>query len=277
MPIERILITVKTYPTLSAKYGELVCTAGLRENGTWIRIYPVPFRQLEAYQKFQKYSFIEAEVIRNTRDARPESHKVSTDTLNLTGEFLSTQDHWRERRQWILNRGTVHTNLANLIEANKQGILSIATFKPSKIIDFKAEPDKPDWGDEKLAAVDALAKQGDLFSGWKGTDLAALIRKLPWKFSYTIEDDVGKRSTMMIEDWEIGELYWNCLRTSNSPSEAVEKVRQKYLAEFATKDLYLYLGTTKKYDRWASNPFVIIGVFYPPFKLQTEFDLFNNP
>lgn len=92
MPLERILITVKTYPTLSAKYGELVCTAGLREDGSWIRIYPVPFRQLEAYQKFQKYSFIEAEVIRNTRDARPESHKISTDTLNLTGDLLSTHD-----------------------------------------------------------------------------------------------------------------------------------------------------------------------------------------
>lgn len=42
MPRERILITVKTYPTLSASYGELVCTAGLREDGSWIRIYPVP-------------------------------------------------------------------------------------------------------------------------------------------------------------------------------------------------------------------------------------------
>lgn len=274
MPTERILITVKTYPTLSAKYGELVCTAGLREDGSWIRIYPVPFRQLEAYQKFPKYSFIEAEVIRNTKDARPESHKVNTDTLNLTGDELSTDDHWRERRQWVLKRGTVHTNLTELIDANKQGTLSIATFKPARIIDFKAEADKPDWGDEKLAAVDALASQGDLFSGWKGADLAALIRKLPWKFSYTLEDDAGKRSTMMIEDWEIGELYWNCLKTTSSPAEAVEKVRHKYFTDFATKDIYLYLGTTKKYDRWANNPFVIIGVFYPPIQQQAELDLF---
>jgi hypothetical protein len=275
MPTERILITVKTYPTLSAKYGELVCTAGLRQDGSWIRIYPVPFRQLEAYQKFHKYSFIEAEIIRNTKDSRPESHKVDIDTLNMTGEQLSTHDHWRERRQWILSRGTVHTNLTELIEANKQGVLSIATFKPTKIIDFKVEADKPEWGEEKLAAVDALASQGDLFSGWKGADLATLIRKLPWKFSYTLEDDAGKSSTMMIEDWEIGELYWNCLKVSNSPEEAVEKVRQKYLTEFTTKDLYLYLGTTKKYDRWANNPFVIIGVFYPPIKQQVELDLFG--
>lgn len=71
MPKERILITVKTYPTLSTKYGELVCSAGLREDGSWIRIYPVPFRNLEEYQKFEKYRIIEAQVIRNPRDDTP--------------------------------------------------------------------------------------------------------------------------------------------------------------------------------------------------------------
>ncbi len=35
MPTERILITVKTYPT-SAKNGERGCTAGLRQDGSWI-------------------------------------------------------------------------------------------------------------------------------------------------------------------------------------------------------------------------------------------------
>jgi len=37
---ERVLITVKTYPTLSRKYGETVCTAAVREDGSWVRIYP---------------------------------------------------------------------------------------------------------------------------------------------------------------------------------------------------------------------------------------------
>ncbi len=45
MALTKVLITVKTYPTLSAKYDELVCTAGFREDGTWIRLYPVPFRK----------------------------------------------------------------------------------------------------------------------------------------------------------------------------------------------------------------------------------------
>ena len=43
---EEILITVKTYPTLSKKYHELVCTAGVNTEGEWRRLYPVQFRQL---------------------------------------------------------------------------------------------------------------------------------------------------------------------------------------------------------------------------------------
>ncbi len=52
---DRILVTVKTYPTLSRKYGETVCTAGLREDGSWVRIYPVPFRRLDEQQQYSKF------------------------------------------------------------------------------------------------------------------------------------------------------------------------------------------------------------------------------
>ncbi len=60
--VHRLLVTVRTYPTLSRKYGELVCTAGLTEDGNWMRIYPVPFRRLADYKQFQKYSVIEMDV-----------------------------------------------------------------------------------------------------------------------------------------------------------------------------------------------------------------------
>lgn len=56
---ERILVTVKTYPTLSRKYGETVCTAGVREDGSWVRIYPVPFRRLEEKQQYSKFDWLE--------------------------------------------------------------------------------------------------------------------------------------------------------------------------------------------------------------------------
>ena len=55
MARERVLITVKTYPTLSRKYGETVCTAGVRADGSWMRIYPVPFRRLEEEEQYKKF------------------------------------------------------------------------------------------------------------------------------------------------------------------------------------------------------------------------------
>jgi hypothetical protein len=41
MAKERILTTVKTYPTLSRKYGETVCMACVRGDGAWVRVCPV--------------------------------------------------------------------------------------------------------------------------------------------------------------------------------------------------------------------------------------------
>jgi hypothetical protein len=58
----KILITVKTYLTISKKYGELCCTAGVKEDGSWIRIYPIPFRLLEYNKRYKKYQWLEAKV-----------------------------------------------------------------------------------------------------------------------------------------------------------------------------------------------------------------------
>ena len=73
---QRILITVKTYPTLSRKYGETVCTAGLREDGTWVRLYPVSFRRLDQADRYSKYDWIECRLQRNQSDPRPETFRL---------------------------------------------------------------------------------------------------------------------------------------------------------------------------------------------------------
>lgn len=73
MPREPLLITVKTYPTLSRKYGETVCTAGIRPDGSWVRIYPVPFRRLDETEQYRKFDWVNVELVRNTSDHRPET------------------------------------------------------------------------------------------------------------------------------------------------------------------------------------------------------------
>jgi hypothetical protein len=114
------------------------------------------------------------------------------------------------------------------------------------------------------------------FGGKEASQRRELIRKLPYKFYYQFIDDEGRISKMMIEDWEIGQLYWNCLhRAGGNEDIALEKVRQRYWDEFVLgdKDLYFFLGTTLQWhQRRASNPFVIIGVFYP--KQEDQLSLF---
>ncbi len=73
MALTRVLITVKTYPTLSTRYEELVCTAGFKEDGTWIRIYPVQFRKKTYTEQYKEYDWIEVDLVRNEKDPRPES------------------------------------------------------------------------------------------------------------------------------------------------------------------------------------------------------------
>jgi len=62
MEKKRILVTVKTYPTPAAKYTETVCTAGITEDGEWIRIYPIRYRMLDHDKQYSKFDWIEVEV-----------------------------------------------------------------------------------------------------------------------------------------------------------------------------------------------------------------------
>lgn len=46
--IKKVLITVKSYPSPSRRYGETVCVAGVDlDSGRWVRLYPIPFRDLD--------------------------------------------------------------------------------------------------------------------------------------------------------------------------------------------------------------------------------------
>ena len=268
MAVERILIAVKTYPTLSKTYTELVCTAGFREDGSWIRIYPSPFRFLEEGKKYAKFQWVDVDIDKNPRDSRPESYRpINIDGIQLR-HSMGTEGGWSERRKFILGNNQVHTNLSDIIAGAHNNEFSLVVFKPREILDFVAKKVDEDWAISRRMAAEESAKQGSLFDEGDKPDFK-LMPKLPYKFSYRFKDDEGKESTLMIEDWEIGQLYWNC-RKKYDESLAVQKVREKYLNDFArSKDLHLFLGTTYEHHmRKARNPYVIIGAFPLPIENQ---------
>ncbi len=264
MAKERILVTVKTYPTLSKTYGELVCTAGIRPDGSWIRLYPVPFRRLNETEKYRKYDWIECNVIKHKGDPRPESYRPINNAEFKAVGHIGTADNWRARRELVLGKTKVYRNLAELISDAQKGICSLAVFKPTKVLDLQLTPDDSDWDTQKLDAFRAQAKQPDLFedNSWKQT--FNMIPKLPYKFSYRFEDDVGRISRMRILDWEIGALFWKYERHPDGKNVAIEKVKQQYLENFLKTDLHFFLGTTMAFHNRAPNPWLIIGVMPIP-------------
>ena len=96
---KKVLIAVKTYPTISKKYDELVCTAGVQEDGSWIRIYPMPFRKLDYENQYKKYQWMEAPFKKNQSDPRPESYSVTDiDKIKLLNS-VDTSHNWSERKK----------------------------------------------------------------------------------------------------------------------------------------------------------------------------------
>ena len=267
----KVLITVKTYPSLSNSYQELVCTAGIKEDGSWVRIYPIPFRRLEYEQRYKKYQWIELELRRNESDPRPESYKPVNINQIALGEFIDTENGtWRTRKEKVLQK--IYTNMAQLIEEAKNSEIgtSLAIFKPTAILEFTCEEDDREWDSDKLALIE---QQTNLFENAENP--FHVVDKVPYKFKYRFLDDQQNESHLMIDDWEIGMLFGNCLKKHNGDEVAAcEDVKSKYYDNFAlTKDLHFFLGTTRQYHSWARNPFIIIGTFYPPIEVQTELPL----
>ena len=265
IPDARVLVTVKTYPLPSSKYAELVCTAGLLEGEKWIRIYPVSASLLRDDRRLPKYSWVRMNLRRKTRDFRPESYSPvqGIDEPMVVESQLGPADAWAARRRYVERE--VFESMSDVISlAHRRPPVSLATVRPREIIDLVIEPTEPDWRDEWLDQT----KQGSMFAvdGSGRLQQRRLVRKLPYKFSYRfITEGDSLPRTMQIEDWEIGALYWNCLRSANGDAETAKRlVRRKHLDEMRDKcDLLFFVGTTMAHH-WAPNPFVVIGVFYPP-------------
>ena len=274
MERKRVYITVKTYPTLSEKYDELVCTAGICEDGSWIRLYPLPFRKLEDDRKFKKWQWIEVDVERNTSDFRPESYKVlNIDNLAVIPS-KSAKVNWDERKRIIFKTEEAFTNKAEIIKLTKTNPpgRTLLTFKPANIIKFYTMPTEREWPKDKLELIKEKAKQLSLFQTQEELiEEFKVVDKLPYEFRYVFTDNEGVESDLMIEDWEIGALYLNCLKNANGDEGlAIDKVKARYWDDFSKKDIFLFLGTRLRDQIRSPNPFSIVGVFYPPVDSQGQ-------
>lgn len=260
MDTAKVLITVKTYPIPSSKYDELVCTAGVREDGSFIRLYPINFRDLPYSQQFRKYQWIEVAVKKYTgRDARKESYRPDCESIEIVGEPIPTKPYWLERAKYALAKAS--QSMEQLYEQQEQDRTSLGVFKPKTVHDLEISSDDADW---KPSFKAALAQQRLWETRTKSKEPP---RKVPFKFHFRFECDDSrckKNHRMMIEDWEVGALYWKLVDNGETPEGAASGVRAKFLEEICgpTKDTHFFTGTILAHPK----SWVIIGVFWPPIR-----------
>ncbi len=272
MALTKVLITVKTYPTLSEKYDELVCTAGFREDGSWIRIFPVPFRKLDYQNQYSKWQWIEIDLVKNTSDFRPESFRpTDLDKEIRMLDEIDTKSNWGKRKMLIGDK--IWYNMTELIAAakNPKDRTSLAIVKPKEVIDFGWKPCGREWNKKKMDTVIANKAQGSLFDEAETRLVFKVVKKLPYNFFYIFTTEDGQKRTIMIEDWELGALYWKCLyKAKGNEEEACQKVKERYFNYmWHQRDLHFFMGTTKQFHNVGPSPFIIIGTFYPP-KIDTQ-------
>ena len=253
----KVLITVKTYPIPSAKYGELVCTAGVTEAGDFIRLYPVNFRDQPFSRQYRKYQWIEVEAEKHRgRDARKESYRPNCDTLVMLGEPIATKaGDWSDRGRYVLKN--VARSMEELRDWQERDATSLGIIRPKVVHDLIAEPTDREWKGSFLEEL----RQARLWDD--RTASKEPPRKVPFKFQYNFEcdDPRCKGHRMMNEDWELGALFWNLIDRGATEAEAVAKVRDKFLRQICSpnNDTHFFVGTILAHPK----SWVVIGTFYP--------------
>lgn len=268
----RILILCKTYPSPSEKYVETSCVAGVREDGSLIRLFPVPFRLVSADKQFKKWQWVQAKVEKAKKDHRPESFQVKIDTLNCDPHTLSTKNEWSDRRKY-LNKITVFSSFSKIEQDREINGTSLALVRPTKLLGLEIEAVKPsEWTEDEISKLLQQQQQGSLF-GEDRSDINTL-RKLPFAFYYRYEcigpDGISEQYRHKIVDWEAGALFWRCFR--EYPSEWEQKFRERMWDFMISRDLIFLMGNIHRFPaQW-----LIVSLLYPPTLQESQqSDLFE--
>lgn len=249
----RVLITVKTYPTPSTTYSELVCTAGVIPGEGFIRIFPVQFRQLPYEQQYRKYHWIDVTIgPPGGRDRRPDSYRPVQDSIDIL-DRVDTADGWAERKRLILPFASSSLDELRRRRIEENGP-SLGIFRPAEVLDFDWTPTGREWS----SADHAKLTQQSLFDRDR-----APLQRLPYEFRYRFRCDdphCGSHHVMLL-DWELGVLFLK-MREQHGEQAALEKMRDKFLGDLCGpgKDTHFYAGTA----HYPREVWLLLGVFYPP-------------
>ncbi|MFN8022116.1 MAG: hypothetical protein U0Q03_11370 [Acidimicrobiales bacterium] len=254
-----VAVTVKAYPAVSTKHRETVCVAGIRPGllGTadFVRLYPVPFRQLPTEQKFKKWDLIRARVTRPRNDTRPESHSPDVPSITVVSH-LDTSRNWASRRA-IVDQVRKHS-MCELRARQAADGTSLGLVVPDEVLDFTITEREPD---EREEARRFLASQPTLFD-MDDRDIP-LVEAIPYSFRYRFrcaDCPPGRDHHMSIIDWEIHQAY-RSWRSEYGDAEVGERLREKWLDQICSpeRETMFFVGNMHQHPQ----SFLVLGCWWP--------------
>jgi len=254
----KLLILANTYPVPSAKYIETNCVAAVTDDGKMRRLFPIPYRLLDdPEQKFKKWQWIEAKIVKASNDHRPESYRLDVDSIQTIDAPIPTTRNWSLRLP-ILEPHIVSDPDALEDRRSDSDIgATLGVIRTSRLLGLDiVTVEDPEWSEEEF---DKLRQDG-LFAS-ETVRQRPPLRKLPYRFYYRYECDTAdgtKAYRHMITDWEVGALYWRCQRDYGLQWERY--LRIKLEEQMEEKEMFFLLGTM---HRFPSN-WLIVSIIYPP-------------
>ena len=238
MDRERILITVRTYPTISTKYLETVCTGGITDAGEWRRLVPIPLRYLEAEKVFRTFDVIEVPVSPG-EDGRPETRRPHLPSLRVIGNISD----WPARWDWV--KPTVFPSLRAMREQGN----TLAPVAVAQVLRFAARAVEPEWSPAQKEKL----RQAQLFDERKP------LEKLPYEFRFVWRDEGGDEHDSLILAWELHQTYRQYRRRYRDPISAM---RDKWLNDVCGCDrrVVFFMGNLAS----RRSVYCVCGVFNPP-------------
>jgi len=250
----KILIWGKTYPELSRKYKETVCTGGVLEDGSPVRLYPVPLRYLGTDKQYKKYDWVELAIARSPIDTRPESFKVRTDHMKFLGNCEPGGDGWPSRKDFMFrNTEWQYANVDALKAAHKESGRSLGIIRPGQIDEVRFVKKPAEDAREFAKKLGDILAQGELF-GSRPKELQYLLYdlKLLWRCNERCSVCTKGPHDMKVLDWEPLELA----RNKGFPA-AKQKLEE--ITDLDKKDFHLFMGNFAQHP----NNFGIVGLWYP--------------
>jgi hypothetical protein len=237
---DECFVIVKAAPRASQTHGETVCIAAVDRAGSWVRLYPVSFRDLADAQRFGRWDHLKfrSRRPRAASDMRSESRRVDPASIVIVGELPASQ------RNPLLNWIAVHSLKKERAESR-----SLALLRP-EIIDFRAIRRTAADIEKQRATYAAIEAQTGLFEA-----IGRTIPRdpCPFDFVYHYRDDDGVH-TGTCQDWETETTFFRRLREMDSEQAALNWMKQKFGEEYPREGMALAMGTHRhRPDQWLVN------------------------